>query len=449
MLPRLQTLLLLFLFPATLHAEPPVELKLVGPWEVRVALPASASAGNVPAKPTATTLAVARPLRVTVQAERHDRLPLFNPKAGGWLKGSRLLALRASETTTPYLLIPQSLTLRAGPETDSAAFQLGTDYQADMDWETLGRLPSGSIQAEQPVYASYEYIPQRLDSIVCTPAGQLELRQGTPATTTPQPPPLVAGEQRLANLWIPGNLRQLTPDHLFPILEKAYPEPAKSSPTPAEKMLPKSLQKLRSGQPLRILAWGDSVTVGSYLPDPASQRWQAQMATRLQERFPKAKIELITEAWGGRNTGSYLAEPAGSEHNYREKVLAVKPDLIVSEFVNDAGLNPQQVEQRYSRLLTDFQKIGAEWIIFTPHYIRPDWMGISRERDIDDDPRPYVHGLRQFATRHQVPLAEASLRYGRLWRQGIPYTTLLVNSINHPNAHGMKLFADAFMELFP
>jgi len=169
----------------------------------------------------------------------------------------------------------------------------------------------------------------------------------------------------------------------------------------------------------------------------------------LRARFPKAKIELVTEAWGGRNTGSFLAEPPGSEHNYGEKVLGAKPDLVVSEFVNDAGLNPEQVEERYAKLLGDFQAIGAEWIILTPHYVRPDWMGLSRERDIDEDPRPYVAGLRQFAAKHAVALAEAARRYGRLWRQGIPYTTLMLNSINHPDARGMSIFADALMELFP
>ena len=158
---------------------------------------------------------------------------------------------------------------------------------------------------------------------------------------------------------------------------------------------------------------------------------------------------MLTEAWGGRNTGSYLAEPPGSPHNYREKVLAVKPDLIVSEFVNDGGLKPAQVSERYGKLLADFQGIGAEWIILTPHYVRPDWMGLNRERDVDDDPRPYVAGLREFAPQHQIALADASRRYGRLWRQGIPYSSLMLNSINHPDARGMKIFADSLMELFP
>jgi len=46
-------------------------------------------------------------------------------------------------------------------------------------------------------------------------------------------------------------------------------------------------------------------------------------------------------------------------------------------------------------------------------------------------------------------LADASRCYGRLWRQGIPYSSLLLNSINHPDERGMKIFADSLMALFP
>ena len=98
--------------------------------------------------------------------------------------------------------------------------------------------------------------------------------------------------------------------------------------------------------------------------------------------------------------------------------------------------------------MSDFKEIGAEWIILTPHYVIPDWMGLTSQRDIDDDPRPYVTGLRLFAEEHQLALADASRRYGRLWRQGIPYLTLMENNINHPNEFGHSLFADSLMELF-
>ena len=153
--------------------------------------------------------------------------------------------------------------------------------------------------------------------------------------------------------------------------------------------------------------------MGSFVPNPERQRWQVQFVDRLRERFPQAKIELVTEAWGGRNTARYLAEPPGSVHNYEEKVLGAKPDLVVSEFVNDAGLSPQAVEQRYTKLLADFQEIGAEWIILTPHYVRPDWMGLTRERDIDNDPRPYVAGLREFVAKHPDDHSAAKRPPGR------------------------------------
>ncbi len=426
----------------SLHAAAPAELKLTGDWEIQVSVPDNAKAKPATLKVTPNTL-------FTVTAQKYASLPVYKPTGGGWARGVQLTPLKAQETTTPFLLVTNSFVLRAGPEESAMTFVRGKDYEIDLAWGTIGRLTNGVIKEGQAVYASYQHSLLRLDSIVLTKGNRIEYRAGQPLAAAPLPAALKEGERRLANLWLPGYLTKLSPDHLFPILEASYPEPTKPSPTVAEKLVPKALKKLQSGEPIRILAWGDSVTVGTYVPDYEKNRWQNQFVTRLKERFPKAKIELITEAWGGRNTGSYLNEPPGSEHNYKEKVLAVKPDLIVSEFVNDAGLNPAQVEERYSKLLADFQAMGTEWIILTPHYTRPDWMGLNRERDIDNDPRPYVKGLREFTAKHNVALADASLRYGRLWRQGIPHSTIMLNSINHPDARGMKMFADALMELFP
>ncbi len=424
-----------------LPAEVPAELKITGDWEVKVSVREPQVVEAV--------VKIAPPEMLTVSAEKYDSLPLFNPRAGGWVKGAQLRALRAQETTTPFLLEPASLVVRAGAGAEAEVFRKGEDYEADLSWGTFGRLAKGRIKEGQAVFVSYRHALLRLDAVVLGRDGRIVVRRGEPRAAAPAPPKVEAGERHLANVWLPGRVAKLAPEHLFAVSETAFPEPPKVSPTPAEQFIPKALKKLRAGEPLRILAWGDSVTVGTYVPNPATERWQEQFVARLRERFPLAKIELVTEAWGGRNTGSYLNEPPGSPHNYREKVLGAKPDLVVSEFVNDAGLNPQAVEERYAKLLADFQGIGAEWIILTPHYVRPDWMGLNRERDVDNDPRPYVAGLRAFAAKHNVALADAALRYGRLWRQGIPYSTLMLNSINHPDARGMKIFADALLQLFP
>ncbi|MHC1768115.1 MAG: GDSL-type esterase/lipase family protein [Verrucomicrobiia bacterium] len=417
------------------------EFKLIGDWEVEVTL----------SEPSflRATVQVAPPAPVIVSAEPYDALPEFNPEAAGWIKGRQLRGVQAQECTTPGLLDPNSFQLRAGPEPTTPVFEHGKDYDLDAVWGTFGRTTNGLIEPDQTVFASYRHAQSRIDAVVLTPDGRILVRQGQGLSAAPLPPKIREGERHLGNIWLPGRITRLQPEHLFPVVEAAYPEPPKTGLTPAERLLPKTLKKLRSGERLRLLAWGDSVTVGTYLPDWEHQRWQEQFVRRLRQQFPMADIELVTEAWGGRNTGSYLGEPPGSPHNYREKVLGAKPDLVVSEFVNDAGLDPSQVEARYANLLADFQSIGAEWIILTPHYVRPDWMGLTHERDIDEDPRPYVAGLRQFAGGHPVALADAARRYGRLWRQGIPYSTLMLNSINHPDARGMSIFVAALMELFP
>ena len=411
----------------------PVQIRLTGDWTVSVAVPTG--------PPVVTELRVPGPDIVAVAGEKHDRLPDFDARAAGWTRGVRLRGVIAAECTVEGLLDPESLVVRGEPESTAATFRKGVDYEADLVSGTVGRLPQGGIAPDQAVYIDYRHARMRIDSAVLSADGRIVLKAGTPHAAMPEPPALAAGEIRLANIFVSGRLDALTEDSLFPVLETSYPEPAPTGPSVAERLLPKSLQKLQSGEPLKILAWGDSVSTFN--------RYQTMFVERLKTRFPNARIELVTEAWGGRNTASYLGEPPGSEHNYQEQVLARKPDLIVSEFVNDAGLSEANVEDRYGKLLADFRQIGAEWIILTPHYVRPNWMGLSSQRNIDDDPRPYVKGVRLFGQNHQVAVADGSQRYGRLWRQGIPYITLMENNINHPNVYGHTLFADSLMALFP
>ncbi len=405
----------------------PAEVSLAGDWKVTVS-------ANV-------AFDISLPDMVTVTSEKYGNLLDFNPKGPSWKKGLTLQGVRAEECSVKGALDPTSLVIKETADNTSLTYEKGKDYEADLEWGSVGRMPEGRIKAGQPVFISYKYAKMRIDSIFLSANGKITLKRGEPHTSVPAIPPLASGEKCLANIFISGPIKALSSDNLFPILEPSYPEQPRQSPSIAEKILPKTIKKLQSGEPLKILAWGDSVTT--------YQRWQKMFVERLKTKFPKANITLVTEAWGGRNTGTYLAEPPGSIHNYKEKVLDQKPDLIVSEFVNDAGLNEKQVEERYGRLLNDFQTIGAEWIILTPHYVRPDWMGLKSQKNIDDDPRPYVKGLRLFSQKYNIALADASLRYGRLWRQGIPYLTLMENNINHPNVFGHSLFADSLITLFP
>jgi lysophospholipase L1-like esterase len=437
---------LLSILPSIVGAAP-LPVSVAADFAVRVGPGQTEVAGRPINIAVPLVLQVPPPEMATVKDEKWDRLVLFNPKGPSWAKGAVLRGVDAQECSATDMLEPSSLRVKLGPG-DGQVLTPEKDYTFDPKWGSFGRLEGGAIGEATPVYADYRHGLCRIDSVVADGQGQLSVVSGKPHVNVPRPPELAAGQRRIANVWVPGRLARLTEGNLFPIEADAYPEPPPQSPTVAERLVPKTMAKLRSGGKLTILAWGDSVTVGTFVPDWQKNRWQEQFGAQLHGAFPKANIELVTVAWGGRNVQSFLHEPPGSEFNYQEKVLNRRPDLIVSEFVNDAYLDPAGVEQLYSKLLADFQGIGAEWIILTPHYVRPDWLGIPSERDCDNDPRAYTKGLREFAPKHNVALADASLRWGHLWREGIPYTTLLLNAINHPDERGMKLFADSLMALF-
>ena len=376
----------------------------------------------------------------TVRNEIHTNVPVFNARKWGWNKGSALQKTRGFIDS----LKQGSLVLKDGPDSNAQKYMEGKDYRVDERWGTFGTLPGSRISSGTKVYADYEKAMRRIDSILLH-GKSLKYRKGKEAPFAPEQPEPGKGEIRIANIvWIGGE-KQLTEQNLFPIAERRFP--VESRPVAGE-LLPWTMKKLRSGTPLKILAWGDSVTEGYHELKKDNRwhhRWQEQFARRLRDRFPNAKIELATEGWGGHNTTHYLETKAGEIHSYQDKVLNVKPDLLIFEFLNDSGMRDPAFTERYERILKDLRKAkpDMEIIAILPHHTS----GGSNTDGKDD--RPYIQLMRNFCAKHRLVYADVSHRYSRLHRQGIPPMLLMVNNHNHPLEAGMRIYADALMELFP
>ncbi|HOZ49488.1 MAG TPA: SGNH/GDSL hydrolase family protein [Candidatus Hydrogenedentes bacterium] len=419
---------------------------IAGPWRIAVG-PGSVEVDGKRLTLDAETVLDIPPVQsVTVKGEKYDALPVFDPHAGAWRRGATLRPLITEECSATGLLDPASLVVKAAPDA-AEAFVLGKDYQADLFWANIGRIEGGAIAADQAVYADYTYTPCRLDSIVITANGAVRLILGQPGMGTQLPVETSPGETAIVNVWVPGPIEALTEENLFPI-ELGVQAAAPQTPSQAERFLPKTLAKLRAGQPVTIVAWGDSVTNGGGVGAEKSLWYQQVFLERLKARFPKSDITLKTAAWGGGNSNGYMSAPAGGQYDFARDVLDPKPDLVTIEFVNDAYLQGEAMAQHYAVILKRLHGVGAEIALITPHLVRPDWMAADALK-FEPDPRPYVQGLHQFAKDHDLALADASAEWCRLWRQGIPYITLLANSINHPDARGHRLFADVLMGLFP
>ncbi|MGE4563398.1 MAG: SGNH/GDSL hydrolase family protein [Victivallaceae bacterium] len=388
--------------------------------------------------------AVTPPPLIRVEAEAYESLPLFQPQeVCGWRSGTRLTQVIAAECTRAGALQPDSVEVRtiAGEK-----LRRGVDYEFDAKWGALGRLAGGALGAETPAQVSYAYIPMRLDTVFRKAGGTLRYAAGKPAVICPAMPAPEAGEERVLNILLDHTTAKLTREAVYPVLETAYPG---EDAVAQQRFIPRSIARLKAGGPLHILCWGDSVTEGAYLADPAD-RWPSLLLEKLRRKYPANPLEVAVHGWGGRSVTDYLAEVAGAAHNFVEKIADAGADLVISEFVNDALLPPEAWAKSFPAVLAEFRRRNIEWIILTPHYVRPDWMGLEGQNGeaIENDPRPYVKFLRDFAAVNGVALADAAKRYGRLWRQGIPYQTLMTNDINHPDRRGMMIFADALDAIF-
>jgi len=398
------------------------------------------------------TVSITAPATFTVapapiQSVSDEALKLSTDKPAGWAKGTRLHGCNARDVNASGSFIPSSLEIRITKGGD--LLKEGDDYLVDPEWGHVGLGPQSRVTANDTVFASYRYSLRRMDTVQVSADGKVSLKQGHPHISAPVPPDADAGQVAIAHVFVDYGATELAPENIYPIKES--PTQAVTASTPGR--IPKTLAKLKAGEPVTIVCLGDSVTAGGNASKP-ELRYVDVFAAGLRERFPKAKIDVQNISAGGSNSRQWL-DP--EKHPYRDlhglenparfdRVVEAKPDLVTIEFVNDAGLAAAQVEESYSEILHRLEPIGTEVILISPHFTMWRMMGFKTMREAEK--RPYVLALRDFAGRHGIALADASARWEHLAKEGLPYLTLLDNTINHPDDRGHRLFAEELWKCF-
>ncbi len=400
--------------------------------------------GQVVRVAVAIALPVAPGPVVSVTNDPPYRLSADKPQ--GFAKGTRLRGPNARDVNACGSLVSASLEVRAK---DGALLKLGEDYLLDAAWGHLGIGPHSSVTTNDPVTATYRYALLRMDTIQVSADGKVSLKPGVARVSAPVPPAADAGCLALAHVFVNYGDTTVHQDQLFTIAET--PEQAITASTPGR--IPKTLALLKAGKPVTVVCWGDSVTAGGNASTP-DKRYVDVFAAGLRERFPQAQLTVSNISAGGSRSANWLFPDKFPYRTLRgaaspcqfQRILDAKPDLVTIEFVNDAGLTPAQVEETYSDILTRLQPLGTEVVLITPHYTMLKMMGFANMAG--QDRRPYVLALRQFAGKHSVGLADASARWEHLWKEGLPYLTLLDNTINHPDDRGHRLFAEELWKCF-
>jgi acyl-CoA thioesterase I len=205
-----------------------------------------------------------------------------------------------------------------------------------------------------------------------------------------------------------------------------------SKPELGAARLPKTQQKLRAGEQVRIVAFGDSITAGGEASEPALIFWE-RWATSLRAKYPRAVIETTNGATGGDTTMQGLMR-------LEARVLRQKPDVVLIGF----GMNDHNIQgfgvplaAYAANLRTMIARIRAatpaEIVLFSAFPPNPKWHYGSHNMEA------YADATERVAREEGCAFADTYHLWMSLAKRKKP-EDLLANNINHPNDFGHWIY---------
>ena len=188
--------------------------------------------------------------------------------------------------------------------------------------------------------------------------------------------------------------------------------------------------KIRRGEPVRIVCFGDSVT-GVYYHSGSRRAYTDMLGHALKQSHRRANVTMVNAGISGHTTVNALAR-------IETDVLAHKPTLVTVMFgLNDMTRVPLETYQE--NLVTIIRKcraVGAELVLCTPNNV------------IDTSSRPteklleYCQVVRQVARDQDVALWDCYNAFEQLRRRDAFAWRMLMSDEIHPNMDGHKRIAE-------
>lgn len=127
--------------------------------------------------------------------------------------------------------------------------------------------------------------------------------------------------------------------------------------------LTRTARKLRTDQPIKIVAIGSSSTegVGASVPDNA---YPARLADELERLWPQADVTVLNRGVGGERHGQTLAR-------FNRDVFAENPDLVIWQSGTNGALGNDKAELLREGVLYGIKRLqaaGIDVVLMTPQY---------------------------------------------------------------------------------
>ncbi len=210
-------------------------------------------------------------------------------------------------------------------------------------------------------------------------------------------------------------------------------------PSSAESNLPRTFEKLRSGSPMRLLVFGDSISVGASASGhcarpPFMPSWAEIVVDQLTLKY-HSSIDYINPSLGG------TASDWGRD-TVDGLVSFEKPDLVVLGFgMNDgAKVSPDQFHANIQAIIDSIRRENpdAEFILLMSFQPNRKW----RSLDLMEG---YLDVLRK--------MEEPGIALADLWSiheyllKHKTYWDMTGNHVNHPNDFIVRVYAQTILAL--
>jgi lysophospholipase L1-like esterase len=200
--------------------------------------------------------------------------------------------------------------------------------------------------------------------------------------------------------------------------------------------LARTKAKLKAKEPLTIVAWGDSITMGSQLwtsGDKVAQAkaiYHALLAEKLKKKYGDDAIKVVNSSKGGYQTHQALP-------NIQKEVLDYKPDLVIMAVCAGDTLysNFDTFKTNWTKIVEKLRAEGIEVIVRTP---TPIEYGVKQGE-------PFAEYIRTYAKEQKLPMDDQRACF---LARGEAALGELIPDDAHPNQRGHELMADVLFELF-
>ncbi len=155
--------------------------------------------------------------------------------------------------------------------------------------------------------------------------------------------------------------------------------------------LPRTAARLRSGQPLKIVALGSSSTAGAGASAP-SLSYPNRLAVELLRRYPGQSIQVINRGVNGEEVDTMLAR-------FERDVLPEQPDLVIWQLGTNAVFRPLDFDRFEAAMQEGIDRLrgaGIDVMVMDLQYA-PRVVAITEHQRMLDR-------LQAVATRNGVPV---------------------------------------------